>query len=678
MRLRGPLAQDSTARILHILLLGFAAWIILSSPILLTTTPRKYAASILYLLASFMVLAALVLINRGFLRGASLVYVCGTWLIWTVVMVLNGGIHSLAATFYVAIPISAAWLLGYQAALVSAAVSLAIWLILAILDVYGFRMPLYFPGKPFNIWLDLVLVMIIAAVPVAQVLQVLKQALARSQEAETALRQHQEHLEELIHQRTAELVEARNQAQAANRAKTAFLANMSHELRAPLNTILGFSALVRADTGISDQHRKDLEIVGSSGEHLLRLIDEVLDMAKIEMGAVVPNISSVDLRALVKGTVNMLRERAHVKNLELGLDISSAVPRFVRTDGGKLRQVLTNLVGNAIKYTDQGSVMVQVDAKPEADSQRLVLIFDVEDTGIGIAPEDQVRIFDPFVQGGTARFKKGTGLGLSISRHFVQLLGGAIQVQSALGRGSRFYVEVPAQAAEAAGVMAETARMAQVVGLQPGQTDYRILVAEGLTENWLLLERLLQTVGFEVRRAEDGWQAIEIFEAWRPHFIWMALHLPDISGLEAARRIREMQGGREVKIVAVTASAFASQRDEVLAAGLDDFLRKPYRPREIFDCMARHLDLQYVFGAPHPAAMEELPAPLRPQDFEALPEELRKELENAILSLDGERIARVVSQVSQQDSALGGALARLASQLAYTPIVRALESCKAR
>jgi CheY-like chemotaxis protein/nitrogen-specific signal transduction histidine kinase len=481
-----------------------------------------------------------------------------------------------------------------------------------------------------------------------------------------------------VQKRSAEAVEARDQALAANRAKSIFLANMSHELRTPLNAILGFSGMVLKDASLSDQHRKDLAIVGKSGEHLLELIDDVLDMAKIETGGAAVESASIDLHRLVNETVTMLRGRAQAKNLELLLDISSQAPQYVRTDPGKLRQVLTNLVGNALKYTDEGSVAVRLDAKRRENSAGPVVTLDVEDTGIGISEEDQARIFDPFIQAGSTRGGKGAGLGLSISRRFVQLLSGSIQVESTPGRGSRFHVEVPVEMAEASEVMAGTGAVKQVTGLEPGQREYRILIVEDQQENWLLLQRLLQTTGFAVKVAGDGAQAIEVFRTWRPDFIWMDLRLPVVGGLEASRRIRQLEGGREVKIVAVTASAFASQREEVLAAGLDDFLRKPYRPREVFDCMARHLGVRYVYEATPQSAAGDPAVPLHPEDLAALPAALRDELENAITSLDPERIALLLRQVSEQNASLGHALLRLADKFSYTAIFRALESCKER
>ncbi|HEY1338256.1 MAG TPA: ATP-binding protein, partial [Bryobacteraceae bacterium] len=499
-----------------------------------------------------------------------------------------------------------------------------------------------------------------------------RRALRVQKELET----YKEHLEHLVQERTAEAVEARDQAVAANRSKSIFLANMSHELRTPLNAILGFSDMVLRDPDLADQHRKDLAIVGNSGEHLLGLIDDVLDMAKIETGSAMLEYTSINLYRLVSDAVNMLRDRARAKELELVVDISPRAPRYIRSDAVKLRQVLTNLVGNAVKYTDEGSVAVRLDARPGNDAKHVMLIFDVEDTGLGIAPEDQARVFDPFIQAGGSHSRKGSGLGLSIARKFVELLGGRIELESAPGRGSRFRVEAPAAIAEASEAVDPTPAVKQVLGLARGQRDYRVLIAEDKPENWMLLQRLLESAGFQVRVAEDGPGSVECFQSWRPDFIWMDLRLPVFGGMEAARRIRGMEGGGGVKIAAVTASAFASQRDEVLAAGLDDFVRKPYRPTEIFDCMARHLGVTYVYETRTEADTCGGPVDLRVQELAGLPADLRAELEHAVVSLDSKRIGSVVQKVSEQNAALGQKLATLAEGFAYTTIFEALEGCR--
>ena len=208
--------------------------------------------------------------------------------------------------------------------------------------------------------------------------------------------------------------------------------------------------------------------------------------------------------------------------------------------------------------------------------------------------------------------------------------------------------------------------------------NYRILIVENEVENWLLLQRLLETVGFEVQVAGDGAQGLEKFQRWQLHFIWMDLRMPVMGGREATQRIRNLEGGRKVKIAVVTASAFASERDEVLTAGVDDFIRKPYRPGEIFDCLARHLGVRYLYGALPPAVANDRSASLRPEDLGALPEALRNELENAVISLDRGRIALVIEQISEQNVALGSVLTRLADVFAFTAIYRALESSKSR
>jgi len=498
----------------------------------------------------------------------------------------------------------------------------------------------------------------------------------RSRRSQQELEKYQTHLEHLVQERTTELVAARDQAVAANHSKSAFLATMSHELRTPLNAIIGFSRLVLRDNSLPEHHRRDLEIVGRSGENLLGLIDDVLDIAKIESGLIAVQIAPFDLRNLVDDTVNMLRERAAARNLELRCHQSPNVPRYVRSDPVKLRQVLTNLVGNALKYTDEGSVVLRVDAQTRQSAEQVAIVFDVQDTGIGIAPEEQELIFQPFVQGAKGGTRKGVGLGLAISRRFVMLLGGSIRLESAPGRGSRFWVEVPVQVAKASEVAFTVVE--QVAGIKPGQQEYRVLIVEDQVDNGLLLRRLLETAGFRVRLAKDGGAGIETFREWTPHFIWMDLNLPVKDGRQAAKIIRGLKGGSEVKIAALTASAFASQRDEVLAEGFDDFLNKPFRPSEIFDCMARHLGVRYVYSVEPAQVAAQSAGTLSSEDLAALPARLRDELKSAVVALDRQRMAAVAAQIGEQNPQLASAIANLESKLAYTAIFDALENCKGK
>jgi signal transduction histidine kinase/CheY-like chemotaxis protein len=413
-------------------------------------------------------------------------------------------------------------------------------------------------------------------VPTARVLQNLKDGLTRSRAAEAALQKHQEELEELVNDRTAQLSEALRRAEEAIRAKTLFFAKMSHELRTPLNAIIGFSHLIGRDPSVSEQHRKDIAIVRRSGENLLALIDDVLNMARIERGDMVVQNVPFDLVSLCNEVIGMLQEAAERKNLHLSLNLNLETSRFARSDAAKLRQVLTNLVGNAIKYTEEGAIVLRAATKRTGPEQ-LLLIFEVEDTGIGISPEDQRRIFDPFVQAGNHGNARGVGLGLSISRQFVEAMGGKITVQSTAGKGSVFRVEAPARIAEASEVPDSTAELAQVVGLEPDQPDFRVLIVEDQEENRTVLRRLLETAGFQVALAHDGAAAVEMVETWHPHFIWMDLRLPVLSGIDAVRLIRSGSRGNEIRIAAVTASVrdLDSQIHDILAGGFDDVVRKP-------------------------------------------------------------------------------------------------------
>jgi len=474
-------------------------------------------------------------------------------------------------------------------------------------------------------------------------------------------------------QKRAKLAQAK--AEAANRAKSVFLSSMSHELRTPLNAILGFSGLMSHDANISTEQRKTLELINRSGEHLLSLINDVLDMTKVEAGHSVVVNAPFDLGEMVRDITNLMHGRAEEKNLELRLDQSSEFPCFARADAVKLRQVILNLVGNAIKFTSQGRVTLRLNARPNNVPQRQILIIEVEDTGIGIAPEDQSRVFEPFVQVGNSAFQKGTGLGLPIARQQVELMGGQISMESTPGRGSLFRVEVPVDCLDAADVDTVRLDCRRVTGLAPGQPEYRLLIVEDEIANWLLLRRLLEGIGFQqVRVVENGAAGVELFQTWRPHFIWMDIRMPIMDGLEATRRIRALDGGLAVKIVAITASVFKEERDNVLAAGMDDFIRKPYRPEDIYGCIARHLGAKFAYGE-NPTAPAVKPAgSLRSEDLAKLSPELRGNFAAAIVSLDAERISDIICRISEQNPVLGSLLMHHADQMEYTVMLQAVQT----
>ncbi|MDD2759338.1 MAG: PAS domain-containing protein [Methylomonas sp.] len=489
--------------------------------------------------------------------------------------------------------------------------------------------------------------------------------------AEEALLRYKDQLEETVRQRTSELLLARDAAEAANQAKSIFLANMSHELRTPMNAILGFSNLMRRDPQLSDSQRENLDIINRSGEHLLNLINDVLEVAKIEAGRLQLDIAPFDLGSMVRDVTEMMQIRAQEKGLLLLLDQSSEFPRYIKGDEARIRQIIINLINNAVKFTDDGGVTLRLGVKNNA---RQHLLIEVEDTGPGIAPQDRQRLFEPFVQLTESGAQHGTGLGLTITRQFVQMMGGNITVESTLGKGSLFRVDLPLELASPAEILGpEIHKPSEVIGLAPGTPRYRIMIVEDQRENQLLLSRLMTDLGLEVKIAENGERCLQIFRNWKPDLIWMDRRMPVMDGIEATQQIRRLPEGQTVKIVAVTASAFKEQQQEMLDAGMDDFVRKPYRFDEIYDCLARQLGVEYIYADKQSTDTIEV-EPLTAEMLTILPQELRSELIDALVSLEQEHIDTVIEQVLPYDLILYKTLSQLAKSFDYQTILDALRT----
>ncbi|HEY9694360.1 MAG TPA: PAS domain S-box protein [Oculatellaceae cyanobacterium] len=467
----------------------------------------------------------------------------------------------------------------------------------------------------------------------------------------------------------------------ANRAKSIFLANMSHELRTPLNAILGFAQLMERDAALTSHQRESLAIINRSGEHLLNLINDVLEMSKIESGRIVLNPTAFNLHLLLQTLQEMFQVRTQAKQLSLYFEIAPDLPQYVVTDEGKLSQVLINLLGNAVKFTQVGGVTLRVlvfnDQKQrKTDNEALRILFEVQDTGKGIAPEEMDNLFQPFVQTASGiQTKEGTGLGLTISRQFVQLMGGDIQITSSVDCGSTFSFEVPVTLAEP---LAESQQFTKgrVLKLAPNQPVYRVLIVDDRQENRELIWQLLQMVGFETRTATNGQEAIAIWQQWHPHLIWMDMRMPVIDGYEATRRIRAQENGSRTAIIALTASAFEEQQATVLAAGCDDFVRKPFREPVLFEKMAEHLGVHYVYEE-----KESLPAShftLHASDLTVMPVEWIAQLNQAALAVDAEEILQLIEQIPETYRAMAEQLADLVHHFCFDEVLALTEeSCDA-
>ena len=486
-------------------------------------------------------------------------------------------------------------------------------------------------------------------------------------QAEIELAKYKNHLEELVIERTDSLILARQAADAANQAKSVFLANMSHELRTPLNAILGFSSLLRREENLTPDQKDKLNIVNRSGEHLLTLINDVLEMAKIEAGQIAIRHESFDLGNMVRDVIDMMSVRAHEKGLYLHIDQTSRFPRYIKSDEARIRQILVNLIGNAIKFTQHGGVTLRLNTH---ENHTTHLVIEIEDTGIGIKSIDQSAIFEPFVQRDEDASQKGTGLGLTITRQFVQLIGGTLTMTSVEGVGSIFKVNLPVEKIAASDVIQpHKLGLGEALSLAAGQPEYRILIVEDQLENQLLLAQLMKNMGFQVKIAENGEQGVRLFKSWHPHFIWMDRRMPVMDGLEATRHIRALPDGKAVKIVAVTASVMMEQHDEILASGMDGLLRKPYRASELYDCLAQQLGVKYIYAAPDAPSAELV---LTTEMMATLPLGLRLEMAEALNSLDNSRIEAVIQLVEPHDHNLYKILHKLSENFNYPAIQSAL------
>ncbi len=479
-----------------------------------------------------------------------------------------------------------------------------------------------------------------------------------------------------VRQRTERALKiAKESAEKASLTKTTFLANMSHELRTPLNAILGFSRMMGQDSDATTHQLDRLAIINRSGEHLLEMINEVLDLSKIEAGQMNFEPRDFDLKQLLEDISCMFEVRTEEVGLIYKKEIDAGLARYIEADAGKIRQILINLLGNAVKFTPGGYVSLRANTVLiQDDPEKSLLQLEVEDSGRGISSEQLEQIFQPFIQAGNYSYAiEGSGLGLTISKSFIELMNGKIEVKSELGKGSLFKVELPIIQLDELSPEILKPFSKQVVNLEPNQPAWRILVVEDNLDNQLLLSDFLTQVGFNVQQAENGQQAVSLFKQWRPHFIWMDLRMPIMNGYEATRQIRDLPDGNDVRIVALTASIMPDSDLQAIDAGCDDLMRKPFLEQDVFQCIEDQLGVKYVFneiGTQH--ASPQSNHKTNETEFSSINKTLNTQLCKAVENKNDELMNESITKLRKTNPAMAELLTMLAKDQRYDQILELL------
>jgi PAS domain S-box-containing protein len=466
-------------------------------------------------------------------------------------------------------------------------------------------------------------------------------------------------------------------AEASSKSKSTFLANMSHEIRTPLNAIIGFSQLMNREKSLTDSQKGYAASINNAGEHLLKLINDILELSKLGAGRMELNPANFDLHAVFNEVQMMFKEQSLSKRLQLIVELSGDLPHNVIADSHKLRQILINLIGNAIKFTEHGSIVVRARVeKWNKDTSRLVV--EIQDTGPGMSEDELGKLFKQFEQTNAGiRKNSGTGLGLALSRELAVLMGGNITVASEEGKGSVFTIQIEIKKGKSG--VSEVALTKRVIWIDRHQKAYRVLVVDDKEENRQVVVNLLNLVGFETKEAVNGEDAIAKFEAWEPHLILMDMRMPVMDGYEAIRLIKSTEKGKPTPVIALTASSLEEEKINAFNLDIQGCILKPFRESELFSTIASVLGIEYIYEEEEPvSAPSNYPdnAARIDEDMAQLPDDLILQMQKAVNSANLSHLIEIIKGIEIDNSELSNHLMTQAIGYKYEHLLQLLNKRK--